>query len=293
MIFKSVMVVVSMLLSLSPVTDMIQIYRNKSTGPKSIIPLLASCCNSHVWMWYGVLSAKYFPVSFTSGFSQLCAAVFISTYYYWSSERRRVRTMLFIVLALLTPVFGFSIATLAGVTGRSSAQAAYIVGFVGSTCSLINLSAPMERVKTVLRTKSAAALPAGMCTMSLISASLWMTYGFLYQDLFLLVPNSCGVLLCSSQVALCFIYRDRKSAATVTDPSLCEPIAPVRVQDDCCCQTQSVASSTSQVRSRKSMPDLVLVVETPKETAIDAESFEYTPMRSPAASLASLAPTNA
>lgn len=132
----------SMLVSLSPAADMYKIHREKSTGPKSILPVVALCCNSHIWMWYGYLTSKFFPLCLTSVFAQLCGSVFISIYYYHSARRSRVRLMLAVAACVVAPVVCFTILTIAGLTGQTMAQVAHIMGYIGASFSISVLASP-------------------------------------------------------------------------------------------------------------------------------------------------------
>lgn len=278
----------SMLVSLSPATDMYKIHKQKSTGPKSILPVIAICCNSHVWMWYGYLKSRFFPLCVTSVFAQLCGSVFISIYYYHSIQKQRVRLMLLAAFCIVAPVVCFAGLTVAGLTGKSVTEAAYALGFVGASFSVSVLASPMERVKIVLRTKSATALPATLCCMSLVNTSLWLTYGAMNSDLFLLVPNSCGVVLCSIQVALCIIYRDKSDAW-----------GGVEVETDATALTLESLESGELEESECSKSGVLSLaitpssaVSSPKDTCFDPEVSEYAPMRSPRSPLV-IAPVNA
>lgn len=138
----------------------------------------------------------------------------------------------------------------------------------------------------MLRTKSSAALPAAMCCMSLVNTSLWLTYGIMNRDMFLLVPNSCGVVLCSIQVALCVIYRDNKtggsSAASVVDTEPCE-CSLGSLEAGYCRQSESLELSLPLTPSS--------AFDSPKD-AFEAGLAEYAPMRTPR-SPAVLVPVNA
>jgi solute carrier family 50 protein (sugar transporter) len=276
----------SMLVSVSPAADMYKIHREKTTGPKSILPVIALCCNSHIWMWYGYLTSKFFPLCLTSVFAQLCGSVFISIYYFHSAQRSRVRFMLIIAASIVSPVVCYTILTIAGLSGRTTTQVAHAIGYIGASFSISVLASPMERVKLVVRTKSAAALPAAMCCMSLVNTSLWLTYGIMSRDLFLVAPNSCGVVLCSIQVALCIIYRDKNpgsSPACVTDTELCECSSLDTLEAGDCRASESLELSLPLTPSSP--------FDSPKDT-FEPELAEYAPMRTPR-SLTVLAPVNA
>lgn len=231
-------------------------------------------------MWYGFLTGTYFPICATSLFGQTCALIFFSVFYYYSDDRARIRHMAFIALSLVSPVVVFVICTIAGATGQSVTDAARVMGGIGDAFAIIMLGSPLEKVKVVIKTRSARALPVPLCCMCLVNTSLWLTFGLTTSDVFVIVPNCFGVVLCSIQVALCIVYRGGGGAsAVVTDPVLLEESMDLKVgaRSDC-------SSDMEDLRSLSLSP-----VDSPKDRVFESDLAEYAALRSPSA--ASLVPT--
>lgn len=226
-------------------------------------------------MWYGFLTSTFFPICATSLFGQACAVVFLSVFYYYSDDRARIRRMGVIALAMVSPVVVFVVCTIAGATGLSITSAAQVMGGVGDAFAIIMLGSPLEKVKVVLKTKSARALPVPLCCMCLVSTSLWLSFGLTTNDMFVIVPNCFGVVMCSIQVALCVIYRGG-GPTVVTDPVLLLDSMDLEVgsRSDCASDIERL-SSPSLSRAG-----------TPKDRVFETE---YTALRSPSA--AALVPT--
>lgn len=70
---------------------------------------------------------------------------------------------------------------------------------MGVCVSVILSASPFETSRQVVRTKSAASTPIVMCT---VSNSLWVFYGLVDFDLFVVVPNVLCVALGAVQVVL-------------------------------------------------------------------------------------------
>jgi solute carrier family 50 protein (sugar transporter) len=226
-------------------------------------------------MWYGFLTGTYFPICATSLFGQACAVVFLSVFYYYSDDRARIRRMGVIALTTVCPVVVFVVCAISGATNLSFTGAAHVMGGIGDAFAIIMLGSPLEKVKVVLKTKSARALPVPLCCMCLVNTSLWLTFGLTTNDVFVIVPNCFGVVMCSIQVALCVIYRGGGSTV-VTDPVLLMESTDLELgaRSDC-------ASNTEGLRS----PSLSSI-GTPKDHMFETE---YAALRSPSA--AALVPT--
>lgn len=273
MILRGFTTAISMSVSISSIFDIYRIHCEKSTGLKSALPLIALGCNGHIWMWYGFLTSTYFPICVTAVFAQTCSVIFASIFYYYSDDRLRIRRMLYIALCLVIPIVLFVICTMSGATGLGATQAAHILGGIGDAFAIIMLGSPLEKIKVVIKTKSSRALPVPLCCMCLVNTSLWLSFGLTTGDVYVILPNCFGVVLCSLQVALCIIYRSSAGDAIVTDPTLV----------DTCTSEMEEGVSTVPSEGEYSLSMSSITIKSPKLCSFESEIVDYAALRSPSA----------
>lgn len=87
-----------------------------------------------------------------------------------------------------------------------------IIGIVAIASSLALYASPLAAIKLVLQTRSSASLPFAMILAGTINNLLWVVYGFLVFDLFLIVPSSVNGALGLVQVALYGVYHPSRCA---------------------------------------------------------------------------------
>ncbi|RLN37311.1 hypothetical protein BBJ28_00013962 [Nothophytophthora sp. Chile5] len=199
--------ITTIVLLFSPFPDFRRIHVQKSTGEVRILPVLMLCVNCYMWAMYGYLSATYFPVMSINGFGALTSLAFSMVFYRWSSDRATLHKMGAVAGSWALLVLTFVILCKSGVISISSDVLKKIVGYLAVVLNVCLYASPLQTMKIVIRTKSAASLPVVMCTVNLINGSLWVLYGILANDMFVLSPNAMGVALSLVQVAMCIKYR--------------------------------------------------------------------------------------
>lgn len=77
------------------------------------------------------------------------------------------------------------------------------INILGHTITLFNIvlfAAPLAKLGSILRTRSATSLPTAMIVISAVNNALWTLYGILIQDMVVLLPSILGFLLSGFQV---------------------------------------------------------------------------------------------
>ncbi|GMF35373.1 unnamed protein product [Phytophthora fragariaefolia] len=156
---------------------------------------------------YGFLSGTYFPVMSINAFGALTSLVFTLVFYRWTSDRPALHKMGAIAGTWAVLVLLFAVLCKTDVIPLSSNVQKKIVGYIAVIINVALYASPLQTMKFVLQTKSAASLPATTCCVNLINGSLWVLYGILANDMFVLTPNAMGVVLSVIQVALCIKFR--------------------------------------------------------------------------------------
>ncbi|KAF1774074.1 SWEET sugar transporter [Phytophthora cactorum] len=171
--------VTTIVLLFSPLPDFRRIHSEKCTGEVRVLPVLMLGVNCYTWSVYGFLSGTYFPVMSINALGALTSLAFSLVFYCWSSDRPTLHKM-----GAVTD----------GVIHLSSNVQKKIVGYIAVLINVALYASPLQTMKLVLQTKSAASLPATMCCVNLVNGSLWVLYGILADDI-------------TIQVALCIKFR--------------------------------------------------------------------------------------
>ncbi|KAG2527478.1 hypothetical protein JM18_003771 [Phytophthora kernoviae] len=199
----------TIVLLFSPFPDFHRIHTEKNTGEVRILPVLMLCVNCFTWAMYGYLSGAYFPVLSINAAGTLTSLAFSTVFYRWSSDRAALHKMGAAILIWMVLVITFAVLCRSDVLSISSDIQEKIVGYLAVILNICLYASPLQTMKLVLSTKSAASLPAMMCCVNLVNGSLWVLYGILANDMFVLTPNALGVALSAIQVMLCIKYRSK------------------------------------------------------------------------------------
>lgn len=86
--------------------------------------------------------------------------------------------------------------------------------------SLLPYVGPFETIKTVLKTRSGASIPVGMCLAGATANGIWTVYGLIIDDIFVYVNGGACMAVGLSQVALYVVFWPvQKSAPSLSEAS--------------------------------------------------------------------------
>ena len=73
--------------------------------------------------------------------------------------------------------------------------------------SVMYCAAPLASVVTVVRSRSTESLPFYLILATIAMTGSWTLYGFIIEDMFVILPNLLGCLIASGQLLLFVIYK--------------------------------------------------------------------------------------
>ncbi|ETI37244.1 hypothetical protein F441_16579 [Phytophthora nicotianae CJ01A1] len=188
----------------SPSLLMYRIHQQKHVGVASVFPLAALLANSHVWMMYGYIEGMWFPVFACFLYGECCAVVFLCVYTYYSSDKRYVARTLAVFLSVLALITIYAVMGGLGYTGQSTKSVGTIVGILADFAGICLYGAPMEKLFQVLKHKSAVFINVHMVVAGLVNNSIWLVYGVLITNWFIIFIN---VLFVSANTFTLCLYR--------------------------------------------------------------------------------------
>ncbi|KAG6592601.1 MtN3-like protein [Phytophthora cinnamomi] len=209
----------SVAMIVSSVPAMYRIHKLKDVGEVALVPLVGLWINCHVLMLYGWATADYFPLFATYLFGDVMSVLYIGVYFRWTKQRsyalKVIGASFFVVVLTAT----YTILGITGVTGQSTDQVGLVTGYFMAVGSVLLYISPFETIKTVLKTRSGASIPFGMCLAGATSNVLWMFNGLLTSDIFVFLLGTVCAALGFMQVVLYLVYRPGRGGAAVEQTS--------------------------------------------------------------------------
>lgn len=255
-VFRVLAASTSTMMILSPIPSIYRVYKNKSTGVGSIVPLVSMFANCHIAMFFGYLSELYFPVFSTFVVGDILSLTYIAIFYRYSHEHpkdHKVMLMFGIPLLLITI---YSIIGGFGLTNQTRREVGQIDGSMGIVATVILYSAPFEKMAQVLKHRSAVFINIHMVCAGTFNNSMWIVYGYLTREWIIFAPN---VFCCSAGCFQIILYL-------VFHPSTHPYTTPLLDKDE-------------QVTSTLSDIELGLIQDSPTKSL--TESSCYVPVASP------------
>ncbi|KAG6621950.1 Bidirectional sugar transporter SWEET7 [Phytophthora cinnamomi] len=197
----------------SPSSSVLRIHRHGSVGSASVLPFATLWVCNHIWMLYGYVTDNTFPVLTTYAIGDALSVVFLAVYIRWTTERKAVFKTCCIALVCNIAVTVYVMLGKSGLLPGLQQSMTMIVGIIAIASSLALYASPLAAIKLVLQTRSSASLPFAMILAGTINNLLWVVYGALVFDLFLIVPSSVNGALGLVQVALYGVYHPSRGAA--------------------------------------------------------------------------------
>ncbi|RLN31446.1 hypothetical protein BBJ28_00006697 [Nothophytophthora sp. Chile5] len=205
-------------------------------------------------MLYGWTTEDFFPLFATYVFGEVMAIVYIIVYIRWTTERSYAWKAIGASFLVVVGSAVYTILGVTGVTGQSSDQVGRITGYMMAVGSVLLYIAPFETLVLVLKTRSGASIPVGMCLAGAISNALWLVDGLLVSDMFIFILSAVCSGLALLQVALFFIFHpSRQTSGTETMQRLST------TEDKCVLPMMTMSSTESNDTAESSLASPVFI----------------------------------
>ena len=171
------------------------IRKQQTIGEFSVIPFLSLFSNATVWAMYGFIrSDTTILVPNTTGlFVGLYCTMVFHMHIDGKDEPHHLYMISFLVI--------FVSLILAGQGDVEN------LGYIGVVLSVLLMGSPLSTVYKVLQEKSTASMPFSTSLFNFCNALSWTLFGYLIDhDALLYVSSGIGLILCSLQLTLFFVY---------------------------------------------------------------------------------------
>lgn len=211
-IFKVVTIITTLMMRVSLLPDWNRWRRNKSTGDMSVLPSVMIFGNSYGSLFYAIAIGNWLPLFATSMLGIVVGIILAGYFYHWAPSQRSVMKVFIWTVVVCTITTTYSVLALAGVTSQSKSSVSTTLGFMMIAATTCMYASPMATIVRVVRTKTATSMPFTMGVINVLNSFCWGVYGYLINNMFLLVPNIIGVTLSGTQMVVTYIYRSKPSA---------------------------------------------------------------------------------
>uniref|UniRef100_A0A914CA79 Sugar transporter SWEET1 n=1 Tax=Acrobeloides nanus TaxID=290746 RepID=A0A914CA79_9BILA len=175
----------------------VDIWRRKSTDEISGFPFIMGFLGGTFWLRYGLLKMDFTMITVNVVGVTL---MFTYTMFYVFYTQKRTS-----ILLQVTLVFSL-IASMLFLVQTYTTKVLDPLGFICMTFNIINFGAPLAGIGVVLRKKCCDTLPFPLCTANFLVSSQWCLYGFLVNDIYIIIPNAAGMGLAILQLSLFLIF---------------------------------------------------------------------------------------
>ncbi|TDH67506.1 hypothetical protein CCR75_008450 [Bremia lactucae] len=199
------MAAIILFVSLSPSIRVVHQQKSTTTMP-SALPMLSMLANCVSWGLYGLLIQDYFPLVATNAVGLVLSLCYLVVYYFHEAKKQKLlleclATALLLVALVLVPI-------VASHVDMKETVVENIIGFSAVACSAVMFGSPLVLVKKVIKERNTKLLPFSMIIAGAVNCILWLGYGLLLANAFIIVPNAANLLLGVIQLALyCIVPR--------------------------------------------------------------------------------------
>eukprot|EP00644_Phytophthora_capsici_P003187 jgi/Phyca11/561629/estExt2_Genewise1.C_PHYCAscaffold_70520 len=159
----------------------------------SALPVLSMVGNCVAWGLYGLLIGDYFPLVATNIVGMILSLFYLVVYYRYETHKC---SLLLEILATAIVLVGLVLYPfVAASEGVKQETIEDIVGYVTVAISAVMFGSPLVLVKRVIQERNTELLPLTMIVAGAVNCLLWLAYGLLLENSFVVVPNAANLLL--------------------------------------------------------------------------------------------------
>ncbi|CAP35819.2 Protein CBR-SWT-4 [Caenorhabditis briggsae] len=164
---------------------------------QTYIPAFLSC---GLFIQYGLLKDDDI-ITYTNGIGCFLQGCYLLYFYFMTRNKRFLNKVIAIELCIIgIVVYWVQHSANSHVTKQT---------YVGNYCIFLNIcsvAAPLFDIGKVVRNKSSESLPLPLCIACFVVCFQWMFYGYIVDDIVILVPNVIATVISILQLSLFVIY---------------------------------------------------------------------------------------
>lgn len=189
--------------SLLPAIRTVQREKSTATMP-SALPVLSMVANCVAWGLYGLLIDDLFPLVATNAVGLSLSLFYLVVYYKNASNKGVLREEILVTVVLMLLLIAYPFG--AEYMGAKRTDVQDVVGVATIAISSVMFGSPLVLVKRVIQERNTELLPLAMIVAGAVNCALWLAYGLLQGDVFVIVPNAANLLLGAVQLGLFCVF---------------------------------------------------------------------------------------
>ncbi|KAK4395570.1 Bidirectional sugar transporter N3 [Sesamum angolense] len=193
------------LVFLAPGPTFYRIMKKKSTEEFQSVPYVVTLLSNMLWLYYAIILSNEIPLITVNSFGCFMEAIYISIYIAYAPYKPRMLTLTLLLVNFVG--LGFIL-----IFTNFIVKGAKRIEFLGWICATLLATmyiAPLGITKKVIETKSVEFMPISLSFAIVVSAAMWVCYGFLLKDLHIVVANTAGVIAGVVQIIVYMIYKGK------------------------------------------------------------------------------------
>lgn len=164
-----------------------EMMKQKNTNNIPFLPYVMTSVNNMMWILYSRLIHD-FTVFIVNTIGVTLQIIYIIVYLSYSKVKAKefrmvVMAALFVILSFLYVHFQ-----------NDDPLATNLVGITCTVMTILMFSSPLAELKTAVLEKSMKSISFPLTVATFFCTGLWVTYGALISDTFLIIPNVLGLL---------------------------------------------------------------------------------------------------
>ncbi|KAF1325155.1 3-like protein, partial [Globisporangium splendens] len=180
--------------------------RTGATGALALLPILSMFANCIGWGLYGVLRRDYFPLVVTNVVGVGFSLFYTVAFYQITNARGAVLKKILVTYAALLAFVLYPV-----YSDEPAQDVQDHVGYMAVGIAAIMFASPLAVVREVIATRNAAIMPFTLIAAGVLNCLLWLTYGLILADSFVIAPNLVNLILGVTQLMLFFVFpKDQK-----------------------------------------------------------------------------------
>jgi solute carrier family 50 protein (sugar transporter) len=246
-----------------------EVWRDKSWGYKSSIPVLGIILNCTAWATYGIFTDQP-AVIYCNSWGWLVGFIGVCLFAKYASnavERRRVGLLFIAIISGLFALFAaYGISSAPGFQAKA-------IGYTACICTLLMYAAPLTAAAQIIKNRDSSPLSFPVVLGSEISSILWSTYGFIMKDLVIIIPNVIATCIVFVQFTLYCSYPRKAASIELPDASASQAVVDYSDKEPVTTATMIGGTATVIGGSFAGAPRPAALLEPHAETRERNESF--------------------
>ena len=201
-IFGWVATSLTMCFFISPVIPFINVFRGKMNYEDTpVIIITTSYVNCFCWYIYGNM-IKSNQVKLCNMIGAISSCILILIYLIYEIRKFVLDAILNALIIITGSYAGYNALTFL-IDDQS------ILGKICNCTSIIVFLYPIQLIYRVVREKNYFLIPIYTAYVSFVASSCWVIYGISFKNLYIVFPNTFGIVLAIMQIIVYFNYKNK------------------------------------------------------------------------------------